>query len=86
MLVDADNCYNHIAHPMVPMVFQSFGVPTSTVESILTMIQNMKFYLRTGYGDSNGCADRGLMIHLETKGKHKECVKVMAQPLQLGLL
>jgi hypothetical protein len=55
-LVDADNCYDCIAHPMVSMVFQSFGVPTSAVESMLTTIQNMEFYLQTGYGDSNGCA------------------------------
>jgi hypothetical protein len=56
--VDANNCYSSIAHPMVSMVIQSFGVPTSAVESILTMIGNMKFYLRRGYGDSNGCAGR----------------------------
>jgi hypothetical protein len=37
---------------MASMVSQSFGVPTPTVESILTTIQNMEFYLRTGYGDS----------------------------------
>jgi hypothetical protein len=41
---------------MASMVFQSFGIPNSTVKSILTTIQNMKFYLRRGYGDSNGCA------------------------------
>jgi hypothetical protein len=54
VLADANNCYNCIAHPMTSMVFQSFGVPTSAVKSILTRIQNIKFYLRTGYGDSNG--------------------------------
>ncbi len=53
-LVDANNCYNRIAHPTASMVFQSFGVPTSAIESILTMIQNMKFYLWRGYGDSTG--------------------------------
>jgi hypothetical protein len=37
-LVDADNCYNHIAHPMASMVFQSFGVPTPPIESMLTTI------------------------------------------------
>ncbi len=52
--VDADNCYNCIAHPMAPMVFQAFGVPTPAIESILTTIQNMIFFLRTGYGDSEG--------------------------------
>jgi hypothetical protein len=50
--VDVDNCYNGIAHPMASMVFQSFGVPTPAIESILTTIQNMKFFLWTGYGDS----------------------------------
>jgi hypothetical protein len=57
-LVDADNCYGHIAHTMASMVFQSFSVPTPTVKSILMMIQNMKFYLRTGYGDSTDHAGR----------------------------
>jgi hypothetical protein len=51
-LVDLDNCYNHIAHPMASMVFQSFGVLALAIESMLTTIQNMKFFLRTGYGDS----------------------------------
>jgi hypothetical protein len=50
--VDADNCYDRIAHTMASIVFQSFGVPTPATESMLTTIQNMKFFLRTGYGDS----------------------------------
>ncbi len=50
--VDVDNCYNCIAHPMASIVFQSFGVPTPAIESMLTTIQNMKFFLWTGYGDS----------------------------------
>jgi hypothetical protein len=54
--VDANNCYNRIAHPMASMVFQLFGVPTPAIESILRTIQDMKFYLRTGYGDSTGYA------------------------------
>jgi hypothetical protein len=55
-LVDADNCYDRIAHPMASMVFQSFGVPTPAIESMLTTIQNMKFFLRTGYGNSTNYA------------------------------
>ena len=50
--VDADNCYDRIAHPMLSMVLQAFGVPSKAVESMLSTIQDMKFYLRTGYGDS----------------------------------
>jgi hypothetical protein len=40
--VDTDNCYDCIAHPMASMVFQSFGVPTPAIQSMLTTIQNMK--------------------------------------------
>ncbi len=54
--VDANNCYNWVAHPMASMVFQSFGMPKPAIESILTTIQDMKSYLRTGYGDSTGYA------------------------------
>jgi hypothetical protein len=54
--VDADNCYEQIAHPMASMVFQAFSVPTPAIESMLSTIQNMKFFLRTGYGDSEGYA------------------------------
>ncbi len=41
---------------MASMVFQAFGVPTPAIESMLTTIQTMKFFLRTGYGDSEGYA------------------------------
>ncbi len=50
-LVDANNCYNRIAHPMVSMIFQAFGVPTPVIDSMFLIIQQMKFFLRTGYGD-----------------------------------
>ena len=50
--VDADNCYDGIAHPMTSVVFQSFGVLTPAIELMLTTIQVMRFFLRTGYGDS----------------------------------
>jgi hypothetical protein len=50
-LVDGDNCYDRIAHPMASIVFQSFGIPAPAIESMLTTIQNIKFFLCTGYGD-----------------------------------
>jgi hypothetical protein len=50
--VDADNCYNRIAHAIASLVFQAFGVPSTAAESMLTIIQEMKFFLRTGFGDS----------------------------------
>ncbi len=54
MSVDADNCYDRIAHPMASMVFQAFGMPTPAIESMLITIQNMKIFLRTGYSNSEG--------------------------------
>jgi hypothetical protein len=54
--VDADNCYDRIVHPMASMVFQAFDVPTPAIESMLTTIQNMKIFLRTGYGNPEGYA------------------------------
>jgi hypothetical protein len=50
--VDASYCYNRIAHAMASMIFQAFGVPTTAIESMLGTIENMKFFLRTGFGDS----------------------------------
>jgi hypothetical protein len=41
---------------MASMVFQAFGVPTPAIESILTTIQNMKFFLCTGYSDLDSYA------------------------------
>jgi hypothetical protein len=61
-LVDASNCYNRIAHAMASLIFQAFGVPTSAVESILGAIENMKFFLRTGFGDSASFAGGGISI------------------------
>jgi hypothetical protein len=41
------------------MIFQSFSMPTPAIEYMLSMIQDMKFSLRTGYGDSAGYAGGG---------------------------
>jgi hypothetical protein len=49
--VDADNCYDRIAHAIASLVFQAFGVPPAAAESMLTTIQEMKFFLRMGFGD-----------------------------------
>ena len=54
--VDADNCYDRIAHPNASLVFQAMGVPVATIKSMLTTIQEMKFFLQTGYGDSTNYA------------------------------
>ncbi len=61
-LVNASNCYDRIAHAMASLVFQAFGVPESAIGSMLSAIENMKFFLRTGFGDSTKFAGGGICI------------------------
>jgi hypothetical protein len=51
VLVNASNCYDRIAHAMASLIFQAFGVSLMAVETMLGAIENMKFFLRTGFGD-----------------------------------
>ncbi len=62
-LVDANNCYNIIAHIIASMVF---GMPSTAVEAILTTIQEMKFFLCMGFGDSTDIAS--LKFVIKTQG------------------
>jgi hypothetical protein len=50
--VNADNCYDRNAHPIALLVFQALGVKKEGCKSIFTTIQDMKFFLCTGFGDS----------------------------------
>jgi hypothetical protein len=63
--VDASNCYNRIAHAFASLVFQAFGVPESAIESMLGTIESMKFFLRTGFGDSKRFAGSGVSIKVQ---------------------
>jgi len=60
--VDASNCYDRIAHAIASLVFQAFGVEQSATESMLTTIQEMRYFLRTAYGDSKRCANSTLEV------------------------
>ena len=48
--IDASNCYDRIAHAIASLVFQAFGVEQTATESMLTTIQEMKYFLRTQNG------------------------------------
>jgi hypothetical protein len=61
-LVDATNCYDRVAHAMASLVFQACWVPITAVESMLTTIVNMKFFLWTGFGYSTSFAGGGISI------------------------
>jgi hypothetical protein len=60
--VNASNCYDRIGHAMASPVFWAFGVPESTIGSMLSAIENMKFFLCTGFGDSMKFASGGICI------------------------
>jgi hypothetical protein len=51
---DAEACYDRIAHVFASLVYQSVGVSITAIMVMLTSIQHMKFYLRTGLGKSVG--------------------------------
>ena len=65
--VDANNCYNRIAHAIASLVFQAFGVPLSASEAMLTTIQEIKIFLQTGFGDSTDFASSTL-LSIKTQG------------------
>jgi hypothetical protein len=60
--VDASNCYDRIAHTIASLVFQAFGVPSIAIETMLGTIENMNFFLRTGFGDSTSFAGGGISV------------------------
>ena len=63
--IDAANCYDSIAHAIGSLVCQSLGVPLEAVQSMLSAIQNMKFFLRTAYGDSKNCVGSTVSVKFQ---------------------
>lgn len=51
--VDAQACYDRITHSTASMSCQRWGVPPRPLSAMLHTIQGMRFFLRTGYGDSD---------------------------------
>ncbi len=63
--VDASNCYDRIAHAIALLVFQAFGVPELAIESMLSAIENMKFFLQMGFGYSKHFAGEGVCVKVQ---------------------
>jgi hypothetical protein len=60
--VDASNCYDSIAHAIASIIFQACGVPVEGVQAMLEAIQEMKYFLRTAFGDSTAFANSKIEI------------------------
>ena len=43
-LVDADNCFDWVAHAVASLIFQAFGVTEETSAAMLKTIQEMHFF------------------------------------------
>jgi hypothetical protein len=63
--VNASNCYDRIAHAIALLVLQAFGVLESAIESMLGAIENMKYFLHTGIGDSKQFASGGVSVKIQ---------------------
>ena len=50
--VNAAQCYDRITHAIAALTLRAFKVPPSSVASMLEPIQDMEYYLRTGFGKS----------------------------------
>jgi hypothetical protein len=68
-LVDASNCYDRIAHVMALLIFQSFGIAETAVTMMMEMIQEMKFFLRTAFGDSREFASSTIKVKTQGLGQ-----------------
>ena len=63
--IDAANCFDSISHAIASIIFRSVGVPDSAVESMLTALQNMRYFLRTAYGDFTSFAGSSINIKFQ---------------------
>ena len=72
--VNTSNCYDRIVHAMALLIFQAFGVPASAINSMLSAIENMKFFLRTGFGDSTKFVSGGICIKTQGLTDRKSVV------------
>lgn len=53
ILVNAAQCYDRVNHTMMSLVWLALQVPIKAISIILSCLQYMKIFTRTGWGDSN---------------------------------
>jgi hypothetical protein len=46
------DCYDRIAHNVAAVSFRAFGVPQPAINILLETMEIMRFFLRTGFGES----------------------------------
>ena len=63
--IDAANYYDSIAHAIASLVFQAFGVPLEADETMLTAIEEIKYFLWTEYGDSKNFSGSTIELNFQ---------------------
>ena len=63
--IDAANCYDNVVHAIASLVFEAFGVPEEAIKSMLTAIEEMKYFLQTAYRDSKSCTGSRIKIKFQ---------------------
>jgi hypothetical protein len=58
---------------MASLIFQSFGVESAAVSAMLKHIQEMRFFLRTAYGDSKTFAGSTIQIKMQGLDRAMGC-------------
>ncbi len=64
--MDTENCYDRVAHAIVSLIFQAYGIPLTAATTMLKAVQDMKFFLRTAFGDWKDFS--GATIEIKTQG------------------
>ena len=72
---DAANCYNRVHHGIMALVFADLGVNNGSILAMIRSIQLMKFFLRTGWGESSSSIGGNIMRIL-----HRLCQGNSAAP------
>ncbi len=54
---DFGDCYDRTAHPIAAISLWSLGVPQPVINALLETMETMRFYLRTGFGESKTSYD-----------------------------
>ena len=49
---DFSQCYDSVAHPIASVGLQAWGVPLMMVKVMLSVLQTMRFFIRSGFGDA----------------------------------
>ena len=50
--VDFHSCYDAVAHPIASIALQAWAVPLIMVKVMLSVLQTMRFFIRTGFGEA----------------------------------